>query len=308
MISVVVPIFNEKDNVQKLHREIFDVLKKLGRPFEIIFINDGSSDGTDGVLKQLSPLTVITFRKNFGQTAALDAGFKQAKGTYIIALDGDGQDDPTDIPLLIQHLEDTKLDVVSGWRKNRQDNKSKRLSSFLAAIVRRFLINDGIHDSGCTFKIYRKECFEEVDLYGEMHRFIPAVLKIKGFTVGEIVVNHRPRLAGITKYNWKRGVKGILDMVSVWFWKKFANRPLHLFGTTGVVIGLFAFIFFITAVLQKFISDIDLSGNPFFLISLFGVVMGMQFVVFGLLADILSKNYYASRKETAYVIKEVTQK
>lgn len=308
MISIVVPVYNEKENIKKLHAEILGVLQKMSQPFEVIFVDDCSNDGTAEVLQTLKPITIITFRKNFGQTSALDAGIKRAKGNYIVTLDGDGQNDPADIPRLIEHLEKNNLDVVSGWRKNRQDTKSKRVSSLLAAVVRKFLINDGIHDSGCTLKVYRKECFDGVDLYGEMHRFIPAILKIKGFTVGELVVNHRSREHGITKYNWKRGVKGMLDMISVWFWKKYANRPLHLFGTFGAVIGGGSFIVFTLVIIQKIFFAIDISGNPLFSISLFGIVIGMQFVVFGLLADILSKNYYAARKETAYVIKNVTER
>lgn len=307
MISIVVPVFNEKENIQKLHSEILHVLQKMSQPFEIIFVDDCSTDGTAFVLQTLKFATVITFRKNFGQTSALDAGIKHSKGDYIVALDGDGQNDPADIPRLIECLEKNNLDVVSGWRKNRQDTKSKRISSLIAAAIRKFLINDGIHDSGCTLKVYRRECFEGVDLYGEMHRFIPAILKIKGFTVGELVVNHRLREHGVTKYNWKRGAKGMLDMISVWFWKKFANRPLHLFGAFGAVLSGGASIVFVFVLIQKIFFEIDISGNPLFLISLFGIVMGMQFVVFGLLADILSKNYYAARKETPYAIKQITE-
>ncbi len=307
MISVVVPILNEEGSIISLHQEIVKVMQKLGRQFEVIFVDDGSTDKTAEKLKTLKPLTVITFRKNFGQTSALDAGIKRSKGTYVITLDSDGQNDPADIPKLIGYLEKNNLDVVSGWRKKRLDNSSKKVFSRLAAIVRRFLINDGIHDSGCTLKVYRRECFVEVDLYGEMHRFIPAILRIKGFKIGEIEVNHRTRIHGRTKYDWNRGLKGFLDMVSVWFWKKFANRPLHLFGGTGLVLGSFSLALFMFVVFQKIFYVIDMSGSAFFSISLFGMVMGVQFVVFGLLADIMSKNYYASRKETAYVIKEVKE-
>ena len=304
MISVVVPVFNEKDNVQKLHREIFDVLKKLNRPFEIIFINDGSSDGTDEVLQKLTPLTVITFRKNFGQTAALDAGFKHAKGEYVVAMDGDGQNDPADIPNLVAHLESNNLDVVSGWRKNRQDVFSKRFFSRCAAILRRILINDGIHDSGCTLKIYKKECFEKIDLTGEMHRFIPAILSIKGFKIGEIVVNHRSRKSGLTKYNWKRGIKGILDMFSVWFWKKYSSRPLHLFGSLGVILFIVSFIAGSIAAYQKVFLNVDLSDTALTMLAMFGLFIGIQFIIFGLMADILSKSYFSVSKNKAYHIKE----
>jgi len=307
-LSIVVPVLNEAENVAKLHSEIVAACKKTGRTYEIIFVNDGSSDGTRETLESLSPITVINFRKNFGQTSALDAGIKAAKGEFIIALDGDGQDDPAEIPKLLQHLLDNNLDVVSSWRKNRKDKKNKRIASLIAARFRKFLINDGIHDSGCTFKVYRRECFENIDLYGEMHRFIPAVLKIKGFTVGEVVVNHRLRMHGVTKYNWKRGVKGILDMLSVWFWKKFANRPLHLFGGAGVVfifLGASAFGF---VLIQSLFFGKDISDTALTIISLLTMLTGVQLFVFGLLADILSKNYFATSRDTPYVIKDVVTK
>ena len=232
-MSVIVPIYNEEENVKPLFREILTGVQTLDRPFEIIFVNDGSTDNTLVEMKKLSPVKIINFRKNFGQTAALDAGIKESKGEIIVTMDGDMQNSPTDISRLINKLEQDNLDVVSGWRRNRRDPFSKRLASKCAASVRKFLINDGIHDSGCTLKVYKKECFNHVDLVGEMHRFVPALLRIKGFKIGELEVNHRPRVNGKTKYNWRRGIKGILDMISVWFWKKYASRPLHLFGGFG---------------------------------------------------------------------------
>ena len=203
-LSVVCPLYNEAGNVETLHQEILKGLEKTGpRSFEIIFINDGSDDETEEKCKQLTPLTLINFRRNFGQTAALDCGFKKARGDVILTLDGDMQNDPADFPKLLHKL-DEGFDVVSGWRKKRIDPFSKRFVSRVAEYLRKFFIDDGIHDSGCTFKAYRRECFVDVDLYGEMHRFIPAVLKIQGFRVGEIEVNHRPRKWGKTKYNWSR--------------------------------------------------------------------------------------------------------
>src|SRR5690606_36402750 len=186
--------------------------------YEIIMVDDGSSDGTLKVLKTLAPVTVIRLRSNFGQTAALDAGIKAAQYPYIITMDGDLQNDPADAPRLIAHLEEHDLDVVSGWRKNRKDPFSKKFISRGANVLRGILVNDGIHDSGCTLKIYRKECFDNVNLYGEMHRCIPALLKMRGFSIGELPVNHRPRHAGKSKYNLKRTLKGLVDMIMIWFW------------------------------------------------------------------------------------------
>jgi glycosyltransferase involved in cell wall biosynthesis len=181
-------------------------------------------------------------RKNFGQTAAMDAGIKASQYDYIVTMDGDRQNDPADIPRLVEYLEENDLDIVSGWRKHRKDTAMKKFTSRGANFLRKIIIDDGIHDSGCSLKIYRRECFDHINLYGEMHRFIPALLKIKGFKVGEIVVNHRPRTSGKTKYNWKRTFKGFVDMISVWFWGKFAVRPLHIFGTAGILSMLLGFI------------------------------------------------------------------
>lgn len=307
-ISVVVPVYNEEGNVSTLHQEIVEVCRTLGCRYEIIFINDGSSDNTLEDLKKLSPIKIINFRKNFGQTSALDAGFKAAVGDYIVALDGDGQDDPSEMPKLIAKLERENLDVVSSWRKHREDSFTKKIASLLAARLRKFLINDGIHDSGTSFKVYRRECFENIDLYGEMHRFIPAILKIKGFKIGEEIVTHRHRIHGVTKYNWSRGVKGVLDMISVWFWMKFANRPLHLFGAAGVFVMAIGFLSFIFVLGQYIIWGNDLSDNALTIISMFAILGGAQLFVFGLLADILSKSYFATTKDRPYVVKEVIEK
>ncbi|MBN2884732.1 glycosyltransferase family 2 protein [Patescibacteria group bacterium] len=304
-LSVIVPVYNEEGAVAVLYQEILNVCQKIDKPFEIIFVNDGSSDKTLDVLKSLSPIKIVNLRANFGQTAAMDAGIKAASGFYLATLDGDGQNDPAEISKLIEKLEMDDLDVVSGWRKNRKDTFMKKFSSKCAAFIRKRLINDGIHDSGCSLKVYKSECFKGVTLYGEMHRFIPAVLKIKGFKIGEMVVNHRPRKTGRTKYNWKRGIKGVLDMFSVWFWKKYANRPLHLFGGMGVLLILLSFFSGILAVYQKIFSGQDLSDTALTELSMFGFFTGIMFFIFGLLADILSKNYYATHKEEAYSVKEV---
>jgi len=304
-LSVIVPAYNEEGAAAKLHQEILAMCEKLNKPFEIIFVNDGSGDKTLEVLKSLKPIKIIDLRRNFGQTAAMDAGIKAASGRYLATLDGDGQNDPADIPNLIAKLEQDNLDVVSGWRKNRKDTFMKKLSSRAAAFVRKRLINDGIHDSGCSLKVYKKECFEKITLYGEMHRFIPAVLKIKGFKIGEAVVNHRPRQTGRTKYNWKRGVKGILDMFSVWFWQKYAHRPLHLFGTVGAGLMAISFLAGLIAVYGKIFLHRDLSNTSFTELSMFGFFMGLMLLVFGLISDMLAKIYFGATKDDSYDIREV---
>jgi len=304
-VSIVVPVYNEEGNVSELHKEIKDVCLKNGYQYEIIFVDDGSKDRTVDICKGLSPIKLICMRRNFGQTAAMDAGIKAAKYDYIVTMDGDRQNDPADIPRLIDYLEKNNLDVVSGWRKNRKDSFMKRFTSRSANFLRHLIVKDGIHDSGCSLKVYRKECFEGLNLYGEQHRFIPALLKIKGYTVGEIIVNHRPRVSGATKYNWKRTVKGFVDMISVWFWNKFASRPLHLLGGAGVgFIGL-GFVCGIWS-LVLFIKGRKMSNNIFPpLFTIFFVIIGVLLFVFGLMSEIMMKTYYGTHVDTPYCIKDV---
>ena len=304
-ISIVVPVFNEEGNVQELHNEIVDVCKKQNYLYEIIFVDDGSTDKTGELCKELVPLKYIQMRKNFGQTAAMDAGIKAAKYNYIVTMDGDRQNDPKDIPRLIEYLEMNQLDVVSGWRKNRKDTLIKKIISRGANILRGIIVKDHIHDSGCSLKIYKRECFDDVNLYGEMHRFIPALLKIKGYAVGEIVVAHRPRTAGKTKYNWKRTFKGFVDMISVWFWNKYSVRPLHMLVGIGIC---FLFLGFICAVWSVilFASGFKMSNNimPPLLTVLF-VIIGVMMFIFGLMSDVINKTYYGIGIDHPYSIKKI---
>lgn len=307
-LSVVVPVYNEEKNIEKLFFEIKDVCEQGidGNPFdyEIIFVNDGSTDGTDSVCRSLAPLTYITFRKNYGQTSALDCGFKAATKELIAALDGDGQNDPADIPRMIKYLLDHDLDVVSGWRKSRHDTVGKRFISRGANMLRHLIIHDGINDSGCTLKIYRKECFDNLTLYGEQHRFIPALLKIRGFQIGEVEVHHRARLNGKSKYSFIRVFKGFLDMLSVWFWSKYSNRPLHLLG------GLSLVFFFIggTFGLWTVIGYILTRHMPYFIIQLilaiFFLTAGQLQLTFGLLGEMMMKTYFNTQNSLPYHVKE----
>lgn len=306
-ITIVVPIYNEEGNVRELHREIVEVCEREQYTYEVIFIDDGSEDGTGRICKELAPLKYIRMRKNFGQTAAMDAGIKAAQYDYIVTMDGDLQNDPEDIPHLVQYLEEKDLDIVSGWRKNRKDSPMKKFTSRGANFLRGIIVKDNIHDSGCSLKIYRRECFDHINLYGEMHRFIPALLKIKGFTVGEIVVNHRPRTSGVTKYNWKRTIKGFVDMIALWFWGKFSSRPLHIFGGTGIA---FLFLGFLCAVWSfvLFISGAKMSNNimpP--LLTIFFCVIGLLMFVFGLMSDIMLKTYHGLGIDSTYSIKEIVE-
>lgn len=315
-ISVVVPVFNEEGNVAKLHKEIVDACEGYAVShgeggdsidYEIIFVDDGSSDKTAEICRTLHPLKFIRLRKNFGQTAAMDAGIKAASKDYIITMDGDGQNDPAEIPNLLDYLLKNDLDVVSGWRKHRKDTLLKRFTSRGANLLRHILIHDGIHDSGCSLKIYKRECFDGVNLYGEQHRFIPAILKIKGYRIGEIVVNHRPRTAGKTKYNWKRTIKGFLDMLSVWFWNKFAVRPLHLLGSFGLLFLIMGFGCGIWSIVL-FAQGAKMSRNiipP--MLTVFFVIIGLMMFIFGLMSEIMIKTYYGVHADSPYSVKSIEE-
>lgn len=305
-LSIVVPLYNEEGNAAKLHERIVAACNKFGKSYEIIFVDDGSKDGTVQECAGLSPLTLIKFRKNFGQTAAFDAGIKHASGEIVITMDGDLQNDPNDIPLLIEKIEEG-FDVVSGWRWQRKDNFSKKFFSRTANLLRKILIQDTIHDSGCSLKAYKRACFEDVDLFGEMHRFIPALLELQGYKVGEVKVTHHPRVHGVTKYNWKRAIKGFVDMISIWFWRKYSNRPLHLFGGAGIVLAFLGGLILAWMAVEKLFFDQSLSEKIWPLMGVFFVMIGMQLFVFGLLADILLKTYYKNQQRMNYAIREIVK-
>lgn len=306
-VSFVVPVYNEVENVAALHAEIVAAGDGLGVPYEIIMVDDGSTDGTYQKLKTLSPVTIIRMRTNFGQTSALDAGIKEAQYPYIITMDGDCQNDPADSRALIECLEEGDYDVVSGWRKNRVDPFSKKFVSRVANLLRKVLVKDDIHDSGCTLKIYKKECFEGLNLYGEMHRFIPALLKMKGFQIGETVVNHRARTAGKTKYNMKRTLKGLVDMIIIWYWNRYAVRPFHILGSIGVILFLASFIAGIVTLVQ-FFQGIDMSETFWPMITFLLFLIGIQFFILGFISDTLMKTYYGQSGVRAYSVKEVVRK
>lgn len=305
-LSVVVPLFNEEGNIEELHKRIKDECQKLEKTFEIIFIDDGSKDKTVEKCKNLSPLKLIKFRRNSGQTAAFDAGFQAAKGGIVITLDGDLQNDPADILKLLDKM-DEGFDVVSGWRYERKDSLSKKIFSRGANLLRKFFIHDNIHDSGCSLKAYKRECFDDLELYGEMHRFIPALLEIEGFTVGEVKVSHYPRIHGVTKYNWKRAFKGIVDMMAIWFWRKFSNRPLHLFGASGLMLSFMGGLLLIWMFIERVFLGTALKERIWPMIGVMFILVGVQLFISGLLADILIKNYFKAKGSRGYSIKEIVE-
>ncbi len=304
-ISAIIPIFNEEGNIRILFNELKGELSKITKNYEIIFVDDGSKDKSPFILENLAKeeksLRVITFNKNFGQTAALDAGFKAAKGEIVIPMDGDLQNDPQDIPRLIKKLEEG-YDVVSGWRFNRRDSLSKKFMSKGADFLRKVLFKDSIHDSGCTLKAYRKKCLEGLNLYGEMHRFIPALLAMKGYKITELKVRHRQRKYGKTKYNIKRTFKGFLDMILIKFWMDFSTRPIHFLGGTGLFSAGIGSLMLLYLIIIKIFLGASIGDRPLLLFGILFIIVGFLFIMFGILADILMKVYY--KDSTPYTIKD----
>lgn len=305
-LSIIVPLYNEEGNASELHRKIVSACQNLGKTFEVIFIDDGSIDGTAKECEGLSPLKLIKFRKNFGQTAAFDAGIKAAQGEIVITMDGDLQNDPNDIKFLLEEM-NKGYDIVAGWRWQRKDSLMKKFFSRGANLLRKVFVQDAIHDSGCSLKAYRRECFVGVDLFGEMHRFIPALLQLQGFKVSEVKVNHYPRLHGKTKYNWKRSIKGFSDMISIWFWRKYANRPVHLFGGAGILLTLLGTAILIWMAVAKIFYGVALSEKIWPMIGVFLVMVGVQLFISGLLFEISIKNYYKNHQKMNYSIKEIVE-
>lgn len=304
-LSIIVPLYNEAGNVGNLHKEILQALGSLPNTWEIVFIDDGSTDTTYEECLALRPLKLVRLRKNFGQTAAFDAGFKVATGEVFITMDGDLQNDPSDIPKLLQKI-DEGYDVVAGWRKSRKDTLSKKITSRVANKLRKVFFKDTIHDSGCAFKAYRRECFEHVDLYGEMHRFIPAILSAQGFTVTEIVVNHRQRVHGVSKYgNVARGFKSFIDMISIWFWSRYSARPLHMFGGTGIILILLGGLLLSALFIARLFYGISLADKIWPLISISVIIAGVQLFTIGMLTDLLSKTYYKAHSRMNYSVAKI---
>ena len=308
--SIVMPAYNERANVRPLVEEIVDVLTTESmvdfRPFEIVLVDDGSTDGTDAAIRELAdeygPLRGVFLRRNFGQTAALAAGFDEAEGEFVVTLDADGQNDPADIPTLLSRLEDG-YDCVSGWRKDRQDPPSKTIPSAIQTYLSMYTGPD-IHDFGCTLKAYRREAVDEIQIRGEGHRYIPAKLYNRGFSITEEPVNHRPRTNGETKYGLGRLVRGFVDLGFNIFWNKYSMRPLHLLGGLGVIFLVAGGIIGSHAVAMKYVFGDPLAPHlPRLVLTVLLVLFGFQLLMFGVLAEMLTRLLY--RDETPYRIEGV---
>ncbi|MFQ6135784.1 MAG: glycosyltransferase family 2 protein [Candidatus Hydrothermarchaeales archaeon] len=294
-LSVIIPVLNEEENLVELYPKLKGVLDGLNRMYEIIFIDDGSTDNTFATLEKIHEkdknVKVIRFRKNFGQTAAISAGFNYAKGGIIVTMDGDLQNDPGDIPLLLRNIEEG-YDVVNGWRIDRKDPLLKKIPSRFSNWLARYLTKVEIHDFGCTLKAYRRGAVEKIELYGEMHRYIPALLSWRGFKITEIKVSHHPRRHGETKYgNW-RLVKGFLDLINLKFWTQYSTRPLHFFGVLGLVQFIVGFLIGVYLSVIRLFFGVSIADRPLLLLAVLLVILGVQFITFGFLSEIVVRIYY----------------
>lgn len=307
-ISVVIPIYNEEESIPPLYQALTAALEKIGKTYEIIFVDDGSSDGSYAALCRLADadkrVKVIQFRRNFGQTAAMAAGFDHARGRVIIPMDGDLQNDPNDIPLLLEKIEEG-YDVVSGWRKNRQD---KALLRKFPSRVANWLIGKvtgvKLHDYGCSLKAYRAEVLKGTRLYGEMHRFIPALANLMGAKITEVPVTHHARKFGKSKYGLKRTLKVLLDLLTVKFLSDYSTKPIYFFGGVGVTLCGGGVLAGCVTLYDKYVKGVWVHKNPLLLVAIFLFSLGVNFILMGLLAEIIIRTYHESQAKPIYWVRE----
>jgi glycosyltransferase involved in cell wall biosynthesis len=307
LISVVIPVFNEKESLSPLKEELSSVLSGMKIPHEIVWIDDGSSDGSFKELEKISAgpgQRVFRLSKNYGQTAALAAGIAAARGEWIVTMDADGQNDPEDIPRLLAAA-CSGVDVVSGWRRNRQDAYFSRvLPSNAANLIISSVTGIKLHDFGCTLKIYRASMLKAVDLYGEMHRFLPAILGYAGASVIELEVNHRPRTAGKSKYGIARTFKVVLDLFTVKFMGDFITKPIYLFGGLSLALLASSGLMAAWTLYNKFFNGIFVKDQPLFLVAIFFALVAVQFAFMGLMAEVLIRTYHSTSRKPPYTVAE----
>ena len=304
-VSIIVPVLNEAGTVLELSRRVAEVMERIGHRFEILFVDDGSSDETRQRVKEAHEIDdrvkLVSLRRNFGKAAALCAGFDHSSGQILITMDGDLQDEPDEIPRFLDKLESENLDLVSGWKQQRQDPASKRYPSRLFNWVTRKLASVDLHDFNCGFKAYRREVLDEIALYGELHRYIPVLASRRGFTLGELSVVHHPREHGTSKYGWDRYYKGLLDLITVLFITKYTRRPLHLFGMIGLS-SLFVGLGINLYLAIVWLSGQTLSNRPLLLLGILLMLLGIQVLTTGLIGEMITfKNF--NRTDT-YSVKE----
>ncbi len=310
-VSVVIPIFNEEESIYEGYNELSTVLASLGQPYELIYVDDGSSDASFAILEEIAGsdkcLKVIQLRRNFGQTAAMAAGLAHSEYDVVVTLDGDLQNDPQEIPKLVNKLSEG-YDLVAGWRKYRKDPWiNRRLPSMIANWIISQSTRVKLHDYGCTLKAMSGEVARSIRLYGEMHRFIPALADEFGARITEVPVNHRARRYGKSKYGISRTVRVVLDLITVKFLLGFSKRPIHLFGSVGLGSGILGFLILAGMTYQRFFQDIPMGNRPLLSLGVMLVLVGLQFLVFGLLAEILARTYYESQGKPIYSIRRLVQ-
>ncbi|MCP9773044.1 glycosyltransferase family 2 protein [Synechococcus sp. Tobar12-5m-g] len=306
-LSVVIPLFNEHDNVPLLVDQVMAVLRPMGRRFELVLVDDGSSDGTDTILEHLASrtpeLVAVLLRRNYGQTAAMAAGFAASSGAVLITLDGDLQNDPTDIPLLLERLEQG-FDLVSGWRHQRQDAALQRLlPSKIANLLIARVTGVKLHDYGCSLKAYRREVVADLNLYGELHRFLPALAFIEGARISEVKVNHHPRRFGSSKYGIDRTFRVLMDLLTVWFMKRFLTRPMHVFGFGGLASLALGLVIGLSLLSEKLFFNADIGNRPLLSVGVLAIVAGIQLFCFGLLAELQMRTYHESQGRPIYRVR-----
>ena len=308
-LSVVVLLYNEEENLRPLHAELRATLERLGAPYQIVYVDDGSTDGGFAVLSELQQrdahVTVVRLSRNYGQTAALAAGFDHATGTVIVTLDADQQNDPADIPMMLAKL-DAGYDVVAGWRVARQDPLlTRRLPSMVANALIGWITGVRLHDYGCTLKVMRRSVVTELRLYGEMHRFIPALASDLGARIAEVQVHHRRRRAGASKYGLSRIVRVVLDLITVRFLSSYLTRPIQVFGVIGLLSSLVGVAITGLMGFERIVFGVPLANRPIVWLGILLTLMGLQFITMGLLGELLVRTYHESQNKPVYRVAEV---
>jgi glycosyltransferase involved in cell wall biosynthesis len=309
-ISIVIPVYNEAENLPLLHDSLIKNMTEGGLPWEVIYVDDGSHDGSLAVLEELAAqdgqhVTVVSFRRNFGQTAAIAAGIDHAQGDVIVLMDADLQNDPVDIPMMVDKIKEG-YDVVSGWRVNRQDKLiTRKLPSNTANWLISTVTGVHLHDYGCTLKAYRREVLTGFRLYGEMHRFIPAYASSVGASIIEVPVHHHARKYGKTKYGLNRTLKVILDLFTVKFLISYSSKPIYLFGGFGLVMMTISAITLLLLLIRRQVFGVGISQSPFFLVSTTLMIMGFQSILMGLIAELLARTYHESQQKPIYFVRRV---
>lgn len=308
-LSIIVPVYNEQENLPLLYQAVIQAVQPLQRTWELVLVDDGSRDGSVKVLEELAAcdpehVRVVELRRNFGQTAAIAAGIDHSCGEIVVLMDADLQNDPADIPMMLAKL-DEGYDLVSGWRKHRQDNISRTLPSHFANHLISWATGVHLHDYGCTLKAYRREVITGYRLYGEMHRFIPVYANAVGARMVEMPVNHHPRRLGKSKYGLERTLKVILDLLTVKFLQSFANKPIYLFGGFGAALIAISLALLLFLFVRRVFFDISVLSSPFFQMSTMIFMMGFQSILMGLIAELLARTYHESQNKPTYTVRQV---